>query len=176
MSFLDDYEPVETRLARFWGEHPGGRVSTELVRLDPGELVVFSAALYRELADETPFATGFAHEVPGEGNVNRTSALENCETSAIGRALANGGYAPKGQRPSREEMAKTQEDYETIPLDYVKGLLADTRALGIEDQEVWSKLKGFARAMTLPAPVGWDAIHTELKDPLEEWIGELEEG
>jgi hypothetical protein len=32
--------------------------------------------------------------------------LENCETSAIGRALANAGYAPKGKRPSREEMTK----------------------------------------------------------------------
>jgi hypothetical protein len=38
--------------------------------------------------------------------VNKTSALENGETSAIGRALANAGYAPKGKRPSREEMSK----------------------------------------------------------------------
>jgi hypothetical protein len=41
-----------------------------------------------------------------ERGVNATSALENCETSAIGRALANLGYAPKGKRPSREEMLK----------------------------------------------------------------------
>jgi hypothetical protein len=43
--------------------------------------------------------------VQGRG-VNATSALENCETSAIGRALANAGYAAKGKRASREEMQK----------------------------------------------------------------------
>jgi hypothetical protein len=42
--------------------------------------------------------------------------LENCETSAIGRALANAGYAPKGKRPSREEMTKVVRE----PVDMAK--------------------------------------------------------
>jgi arylamine N-acetyltransferase len=40
--------------------------------------------------------------------------LENCETSAIGRALANAGYAPKGKRPSREEMSKVAPNHPAL--------------------------------------------------------------
>jgi hypothetical protein len=104
---LADYEPVEERLARFWTDHPNGRVFTELVNgsLDGGSVVVI-ASIYKEKSDLYPDATGHAQETPGSNPVNKTSWIENCETSAIGRALANMGYAPKGQRPSREEMQK----------------------------------------------------------------------
>lgn len=105
---LDDYEPVEERLARFWNDHPNGRVYTELVNgSHAGESVVIIASVYKDKADLYPDATGHAQETPGSNPVNKTSWIENCETSAIGRALANMGYAPKGQRPSREEMQKT---------------------------------------------------------------------
>ena len=103
---LEDYEPVEDRLARFWADHKNGRVHTEVLPSPASNEWVVFAAVYRDQADGVPFATGLAHEVIGQGMVNRTSALENCETSAIGRALANGGYATKGKRPSREEMTK----------------------------------------------------------------------
>lgn len=106
MSFLDDYEPVADRLARFWQDHPSGRVSTELVSRSDTEWV-FRAAIYRDVADLEPFATGYAHEQVTARGVNATSACECGETSALGRALANGSYSSK-QRPSREEMAKTQ--------------------------------------------------------------------
>jgi NADH/NAD ratio-sensing transcriptional regulator Rex len=54
---------------------------------------------------DTLVSTGLAYEKNGEGYVNKTSHLENCETSAIGRALANFNYAGS-KRPSREEMQK----------------------------------------------------------------------
>lgn len=100
-----DYEPVETRLARFWADYPDGRVETALLRYENGDVVVH-AAVYRVASDDVPAATGHAQETVGSSGVNRTSAVENCETSAIGRALANLGYATKGKRPSREEMMK----------------------------------------------------------------------
>lgn len=102
---LEDYETVETRLARFHEDYPTARVTTEMVEYSD-ERVVFKAFLYKDYEDEKPTATGFAEETRGEGYINKTSHLENCETSAIGRALANAGYAPKGARPSREEMQK----------------------------------------------------------------------
>jgi hypothetical protein len=112
MAHLDDYEPVADRLDRFWNDHPNGRVVPRLEHLGrhpDGSLMdcTFSAAIYRDQGDSEPFATGTAYELRTDRGVNQLSAVENAETSAIGRALANGGYAAKGgPRPSREEMQK----------------------------------------------------------------------
>lgn len=108
---LADYETVDTRIHRFYEAHKYGRIMTELVDMvhnDKGQIVqfIFKAEIYRDLGDTVPSATGYAEEILGSSPVNRTSALENCETSAIGRALANLGFSTKGQRPSQEEMGK----------------------------------------------------------------------
>ena len=102
---LEDYETVEERLAKFWKEHPDGRIYTTLIEHTLQRFIV-QAAIYRTEVDAHPWTTGYAEETVSTRGVNSTSALENCETSAIGRALANANYASKGKRPSREEMAK----------------------------------------------------------------------
>ena len=102
---LDDYEPVASRLAR-WLEQTDGqpRVITHLVHYQENRCV-FRAELY---VGDMLIATGWAEETRGDGNVNRTSHLENCETSAVGRALSNAGVSGSdpAKRPSREEMSK----------------------------------------------------------------------
>ena len=103
---LTDYETVEDRLVRFWAEHgPGARVETTMMQYD-GDSCIFRAEIYFKNNETVPTATGYAHEIRSDRGVNATSFVENCETSAIGRALANCGYATHGKRPSREEMAK----------------------------------------------------------------------
>ena len=123
---LDDYETVEERLAKFWKEHPQGRVETKLLVHTPTQYIVWSA-IYRDAADINPWATGLAEETVQGRGVNSTSACENAETSSLGRSLANAGYATKGKRASREEMTKVaakQVVQDTV--QQVKAKMADT--------------------------------------------------
>ena len=123
---LDDYETVEERLAKFWKEHPQGRVETKLLVHTPTQYIVWSA-IYRDAADLNPWATGLAEETVQGRGVNSTSACENAETSSLGRSLANAGYATKGKRASREEMSKVaakQVVQDTV--QEVKAKMADT--------------------------------------------------
>lgn len=133
---LSQYETVSDRLARFHKDHPTARVITDMEHYDE-QRVVFRADLYKNYEDEKPTATGYAEETRNEGGmVNSTSHLENCETSAIGRALANAGYAPTDKRPSREEMAKVNR---------VNGTTAFTPEQSEKDKE-FRRLYGNIRA------------------------------
>ena len=106
---LEDYETVEDRLIKFWKDYPDGQIHTELIEATATRFIVYTK-LFRTEADARPWTTGLAFETISDRGVNATSALENCETSSIGRALASAGYATKGKRPSREEMSKVIKD------------------------------------------------------------------
>ena len=113
---LDSYEFVADRIDRFYKDHPEGRIITSIVSPIPEakEWVIFQAAIFDGLVQ---LSTGYAMEIFGVGPVNRTSHVENCETSAIGRGLANIGLSGT-LRPSREEMEnvnrQTATDQERI--------------------------------------------------------------
>ena len=123
---IEDYEPVEARLSRFWDQHQeDGRIETELVSHNNGHYIVKAIVF----VGDRQVATGLADEHTEQKGVNARNALENAETSAIGRALANFNFAPKGKRPSREEMVKanveqslgaTQVPYVEKPITYLK--------------------------------------------------------
>lgn len=108
-----DYAPVADRIALFYERHPEGRIITELVSRSQHD-VTFRALVYRSPTEPEPAATGWASERPGDGDVNAVACVENTETSAIGRALANLGFAASAQRPSAEEMAKVQRARERL--------------------------------------------------------------
>ena len=123
---LEDYETVEERLIKYWKDHPDGQIHTEVVEATPSRFIV-KALIYRTEADVRPWTTGLAEETVQGRGVKATSALENCETSAIGRALANAGYATKGKRASREEMGKVAKlAVVKANIDEVKAKMADT--------------------------------------------------
>ena len=123
---LEDYETVEERLVKFWKEHEDGQIHTRIIEHTSSRFIV-EASIYRTEADARPWTTGLAEETVQGRGVNATSALENCETSAIGRALANAGYATKGKRASREEMSKVKAKVEVQSIvQETKAKMADT--------------------------------------------------
>jgi hypothetical protein len=160
MSFmfnLEDYETVEERLIKFWKDHPDGQIHTKLLDQSAGRFIV-EASIFRTEADNRPWTTGLAEETIQGRGVNATSALENCETSAIGRALANAGYATKGKRASREEMAKVGKAQEVkASIDEVKAKMASTSGEYIpvvKEEDPWT-----IKPATMPPTMG-EAVAT----------------
>jgi hypothetical protein len=102
---LAAYALVADRITLFYERYPTGRIVTELVSRSERE-VTFRALVFRGPDDVGPAATGWASEREGDGQINEVACLENTETSAVGRALANLGFTASSRRPSREEMEK----------------------------------------------------------------------
>ena len=116
---LDNYETVEDRLKKYWDDNPQGRIETNIVHLtDDGSCVTIKAEIYAWHEDVGLYcvATGIAQETKGQGGfANADAWMENCETSAIGRALANWKYQGNTKpRPSREEMSKVQVEKKLV--------------------------------------------------------------
>lgn len=118
---VDDYVDVQDRITKFWQENEDGAIRTFMMS-DPDifERVVFRAEVYKDRENERPDSIGWAAEEKGQGGMaNSTSWHENCETSAIGRAFANMGYATdRKDRPSRQEMQKVErmsQEYDQAP-------------------------------------------------------------
>ena len=76
--------------------------------------MIVKALVFRDARDSQPAATGLAAEREDDGEINAVACLENTETSAIGRALANLGFTASSQRPSREEMTRAMKVRERL--------------------------------------------------------------
>ncbi len=101
----NEYALVAERIALFYERYPSGRIIPRLHSVTRHE-VIFEARVYRDGSETQPAAVGWAREFEGDGDINEVACLENTETSAIGRALANLGFAASKKRPSYEEMMK----------------------------------------------------------------------
>jgi hypothetical protein len=108
---LSDYEPVASRIQRFYDAFPTGAIHCEIVH-DDGQRVVVKTTVWRDINDTRPAAIDFAEELISDRGVNSTSRVENCCTSSTGRAIsiAAHGLGPSDytKKPSREEMAKVE--------------------------------------------------------------------
>lgn len=146
---LADYETVEERIKKFYAEHPDGRITTKLVfdfSGDGPKRWVVKAYVYLTAGDQAnklPKATGYAEETDGTGGANNGSALENAETSAIGRALANMNLSGN-KRTSRQEMQKVEKIANT---DWI------AEANAITDVNALRQLYTRARAQGAPSEV-----------------------
>lgn len=150
---LSQYETVDQRLEKFWAKYPDGSIITEMVAYKDDRFI-FKASVYKTYADALPFATGFAEEIVSGRGVNATSACENAESSAIGRALHNGGISKHSEgkpRPSAQEMAKVKAKQDKPLPNTFAEKLADKITIPAED-DPWSTKD------IVPAPSASEAI------------------
>ena len=142
----ENYQDVDQRVHEFWERFPNGRIRTEMHRCDEHQ-VIFLAGVFRDGREDShqADATGWAEE-KFEGRMEKW-ALETCETSAIGRALANLGLNAKGLRPSSLEMGKADRqapvahsdhpDYPIIPALAKRELLAACGGDTDRARDIW---------------------------------------
>ena len=177
---LDDYEPVAVRHSRWLEQHPNGRTITHMVSQPGADICVIRAELWLE---DVCIATGYAEEVRGAGNVNRTSHVENCETSAVGRALANAGMAGTdvNKRPSREEMAKVQRQSAgrgylpaQAPLAKTSSTMAEANGVSIKGDQ-WGPIPDWLVLEAAQAGVTqvWDNRNQLAQNPKRPWFKDV---
>lgn len=120
-----EYKTVALRLSEFREHHPvesGWAVKTKVIQAGEDRVIVRC-----DIVDPrgTTIATGHAEEKRSEGQINPTSALENCETSAVGRALSACGF-PGSEYASAEEVAEAlalQDQATSQKEDYVRRMV-----------------------------------------------------
>jgi hypothetical protein len=170
---LDDYEPVAVRHSRWLTQNPNGRTITHMVSAPGADICVIRAELWLE---DVCIATGYAEEVRGAGNVNRTSHVENCETSAVGRALANAGMAGTdvNKRPSREEMSKVQNTKPKMRITQAPSAKGDGQSVTIKGDQ-WGPIPDWLVLEAAQAGVTqvWDNRNGLAANPKRPWFKDV---
>ena len=104
---LSQYQTVQERIDLFWQRYPDGRFNLDIISATEQQVII-KAEVWTDWAEDNPRAVDYAEERFGSSPVNKTSFIENCASSALGRAISQlgGNLSPKGKRPSATEMAK----------------------------------------------------------------------
>jgi|TARA_Y100000310_G_scaffold59983_1_gene55376 hypothetical protein len=110
-----EYVMVKDRIVAFYNAYPHGCIRTELVDYKDGDWIVKAFCYPNPNEFPETYCTGLAHESHGSSQINQTSALENCETSAVGRCLAMAGFGTEESIASAEEVknAVYQQEHRT---------------------------------------------------------------
>ena len=126
------YSEVNQRIKAFRMVYPTGIIETEMVSNDPNEdgvhTCIFKAIVgFRENGELYKLATGTAYEKEDSTFINKTSYIENCETSAVGRALGMAGFGIDVSVASAEEVqnaiANQEEKATQEQVEYIKRMV-----------------------------------------------------
>ena len=101
---IKNYCPVNGRVDAFRSLYPQGFITTEIVSMDKGIVFMRASCGYYENGQAVTLGTGMAFEKESSSSINQTSYIENCETSAVGRALGMAGFGIETSMASAEEM------------------------------------------------------------------------
>ena len=131
------YAEVNQRIKAFRMVFPNGAIETEIVSLENG--VVTMRAIVKD-EDGKIIATGFAYEKENSSFINKTSFIENCETSAVGRALGMCGFGIDTSIASYEEVANAQANQKPWKDKFFQ--LVEEKGLNANELAIKYKLNG----------------------------------
>ena len=133
-----EYSMVSSRLEIF-RKHFGFKYGiVEEILVDDGKRVVTKTSIIDRDNPETPIGVGHAEEIRGSSLVNKTSAIENCMTSSLGRALATAAALHGGEMASVNEIEKANNNKKNIEEKQTK--TNDENEDKNNDQEKWQKI------------------------------------
>lgn len=138
-----DYAEVPQRIKAFRMVYPQGFIRTEIISYENGVVVMKSEVGYYENGEAVVIGTGAAYEKEGSSFINTTSYIENCETSAVGRALGMAGFGVETSVASAEEVAnamKQQDAVARISVSSARRLQSMFSEISKSDQSYWVKL------------------------------------
>lgn len=127
-----EYAEVNQRIKAFRMVYPEGKIMTSLISCNDG-VCVFKASVYGD--ENTPLGTGHAYEKESSSFINKTSYIENCETSAVGRALGMCGFGIDTSVCSAEELTNAINNQKTPQWEDAKEAvleLAQNKGIPIE--------------------------------------------
>lgn len=128
------YVLVSDRILYFNEQYPSGKIETILLSEPGADMVLMKSIVTPDVDVPSRYFTGFSQAKWGDGYINKTSAIENCETSAIGRALAMMGIGVIDSVASVDEInkAEVQSKMTTMPRA-IKEIGEMLEAKGIKD-------------------------------------------
>lgn len=143
-----DYVEVNKRVMAFRELEPNGSITTEIISLENGVVVMKATAIS---GDGKVLGTGFAYEKESSSYINKTSYIENCETSAVGRALGMCGFGIDTSVASAEEVANAinnQEEPKATPkqLEILKKIYTGDRENRLLEANSISKIEDLSMA------------------------------
>lgn len=152
------YVTVDSRIEAFWQLYPNGAIRTELIS-DNGERCLFKASVFSTFDEHEPMATGYAFEVQSASRINNTSYIENCETSAVGRALGIRGIGSNGSIASADEVsAAIQQQEAQKPKQAKKAPQKASDAVMQSKQRLWTAIQAYAAQEGKDAQQVLDAV------------------
>lgn len=145
ISFIDvkgkNYADVANRVNAFRKLFPNGGITTEVISLESGVCVI-KATCFDEKG--SVLSTGTAYEKEGSSFINKTSYIENCETSAVGRALGFIGIGVDNDIASVQEVLNAEQqqiDIKSITAVMVKALKDKCKKDNVPEQVILDKCK-----------------------------------
>lgn len=141
------YVLVSDRIQYFNANYPNGSIETELVSLPDAEMVIVRATVTPDCKDFERKFSDYSQATWGEGYINKSSALENCSTSAVGRALAYMGIGIIDSVASLDEIRKSEMNKGLKPTP-IKSLVASIAKIDTAE-ELADRQERFKKNMEL---------------------------